>query len=136
MQTPTRMNNVVIDDYYHLTTMYENVNWMELTQLLSKKSLNPRAPSCTSTFTSSFSIAFLNVLTRENNASLSYIPCTLMSQIVPLLALKLVCTWYEESTHWGQSTTKEVYCQQVHQQWYIQMNTLIIKRPILFYLSK
>ena len=36
MQTPIRMDKVVIKDYYHMTTMDENVNWMELTHMLSK----------------------------------------------------------------------------------------------------
>ena len=31
MQTLTRMNKVVIEDYYHMTTMDENVNWMKQT---------------------------------------------------------------------------------------------------------
>ena len=34
MQTPIRMDKVVIEDYYHLTTMDENMNWIELTNLL------------------------------------------------------------------------------------------------------
>jgi hypothetical protein len=35
MQTPTRMDKVVIEDYYHTTKMNENMNWMELMHLLS-----------------------------------------------------------------------------------------------------
>ena len=50
MQTPRRMNEVVIEDYYHMTTIDENVNWMELAHLLSSFSLNPRVPFCTSIF--------------------------------------------------------------------------------------
>ena len=34
MQTVTRMNMVVIEDYYHMTTMVKNVNWMKLTHLM------------------------------------------------------------------------------------------------------
>ena len=29
MQTPTRMDKVAIEDYYHMTTLNEDVNWME-----------------------------------------------------------------------------------------------------------
>ena len=43
METLTRMDKVVIKDYYHTTTMNENVNEMKLTHLLSKLSLNLRA---------------------------------------------------------------------------------------------
>ena len=35
---------VVIEDYYHMTTMTENVNWMKLTHLLLIFSLNCKAP--------------------------------------------------------------------------------------------
>ena len=35
MQTPTKMDKVVIEDFYHMTIMDENFNWMELTHLLS-----------------------------------------------------------------------------------------------------
>ena len=56
---PTRINKVVIEDYYYLTIMDENVNWMELTHLLSIFSQNHRAPFCTSTFTPTFLITFL-----------------------------------------------------------------------------
>ena len=31
MQTLTRMDKVVIEDYYHMTVGDENVNWMKLT---------------------------------------------------------------------------------------------------------
>ena len=53
MQTPTRMDKVVIEDYYHMTTMDENMNWMELTHSLP---IFPQTPIslCTSTFTSTF----------------------------------------------------------------------------------
>ena len=46
------MNKVVIEDYDHVTIMYENLNWMKLTHLLSSNSLNLRALFCTSIFTS------------------------------------------------------------------------------------
>ena len=37
MQKPTTMDKVVIEDYYHIITMDENVKWMNLIHLLSKK---------------------------------------------------------------------------------------------------
>ena len=40
MQSLTKMNKVVIDDYYHMTIMNENMNWMKLTHL-SKFSFKP-----------------------------------------------------------------------------------------------
>ena len=33
MQTLTRMNIIVMEGYHHMTTMNENVNWMNLTHL-------------------------------------------------------------------------------------------------------
>ena len=38
------MNKVVIEDFYNMTTIDENMNWMKLTHVLSKKSLNLMAP--------------------------------------------------------------------------------------------
>ena len=35
MQTPTRMDKVVIQNYYHMTTMDENVNRMELAPIVN-----------------------------------------------------------------------------------------------------
>ena len=35
---------VVIEDYYHMTTIDENMNWMKITHLFSNNSLNLRAP--------------------------------------------------------------------------------------------
>ena len=61
MQTPTRMDKVVIEDYYHMTVLNKNANWMELSHLLSILSLNPRAPSYTYTYSSTL----LNVHIRE-----------------------------------------------------------------------
>ena len=60
------MDKVVIGDYYHMTTMDENVNWITLTHLLSNCALDLRVLFfCTSTITSKFPIAFLNEYTRE-----------------------------------------------------------------------
>ena len=38
------MDKVVIEEYYHMTTMDENVNWIELAHFLSKNILNPKGP--------------------------------------------------------------------------------------------
>ena len=58
----------LIEDDYHMTTTYENMYWMKLTCVLSKKKiLNLRTLFILHlTFTSRFVIAYLNVLTREN----------------------------------------------------------------------
>lgn len=66
MQTVQRVDMIVIEDYYHVTTMDENVNIMKLTHLISKNPLNSRAPFCTSTFTLGFLIDFLIIHTKEN----------------------------------------------------------------------
>ena len=59
MQTLTRMDRVVIDDYYHMTTM-DDVNWVQLKKTtIIFFPLNLRVPCCTFTFTSKFSMAFL-----------------------------------------------------------------------------
>jgi hypothetical protein len=86
MQAPWRMDEVVVEDYYHVTMMDETMNWMELTHLLSSFfSLNPRATSCTSTFTSTLWITFSSVNTRQNiNLSLVYSMLTNASNNIPL----------------------------------------------------
>ena len=66
MQTLTRMNTVIIEDYYHMATIDENVNWMKLAHLLSNFPLNLRAPFCTSTWTSWFFVCLLILHTKEN----------------------------------------------------------------------
>ena len=60
--------------------MNENVNWMKLTNVLSTFPLNPRGPFCTSTFTSTFLIAFLNVHTRKENIMS---PLCIVSMLMP-----------------------------------------------------
>ena len=67
MWTLTRINKGVIGDYYHVTVMNENVNWMKLTHLQSNNSLNCRVCFCTSTFTSKKFIAILDVYIREQS---------------------------------------------------------------------
>jgi hypothetical protein len=64
---------IVIEDYYHMMTMDENVNIMKLTHLISKKPLNLRAPFCTSTFTLEYLIAFLIIHTKENTTPIPYV---------------------------------------------------------------
>ena len=61
------MDKALIKDYY---VPHDNIRWKleldELALFLSKFSLHFTAPLCTYTFTSKFSIAFLNIRTREN----------------------------------------------------------------------
>ena len=83
-----------------MTSMNENVNWMKLTHTLSNFN-KPQTPFCTFTFTSKFLIVLLNVHTKHNNASLLFILCTLMLQIIPLLKITLVCMLYEDSNPKG-----------------------------------
>ena len=97
-KTLTRMDKVVIEDFYHMTTMDGNANWMKLTHLLPKFSLNLRAPFCTFTLTSNFLIAFLNVRTREKKNFPLCIICMLMPQSITILTLALVCTLCSKST--------------------------------------
>ena len=64
MQNLPRMDIVVIKNYYQMTTMNENVNWMKLTMYTLFNFSSPPAPFCTSTFTLNNSKK-LNVYTRE-----------------------------------------------------------------------
>ena len=55
----TKMDQVVIEDYYHMTSMNENMNQMKLTHVLqSKISLNLSPLFCISPFASKIIIAF------------------------------------------------------------------------------
>ena len=65
MQTFIRMNMVVIEGYYHRSTMDENINWMKLTHPLSNFPRNLRAFYCTSNLNFKILNTFLNVHTRE-----------------------------------------------------------------------
>jgi hypothetical protein len=65
MQTLIIMDKVVIEDYYDMTIIDENVYLTKLTHLLSIFSLCLKVSFCTSTFTSKFLIAFVYVHTRE-----------------------------------------------------------------------
>ena len=78
----------------------------KVTCLLSKKSLNLRAPFCIAIFTSKKIDNFLNYTHYRKLIPLPYVVCTLMPQIIPLLTLTLVCMWYEKSTPRGLDTCK------------------------------
>ena len=98
MKNLTRLDRVVIRDYYHMTTMDENMNWMKPTHLLAISSLNLRRPLLYMYFFfSKFLIAVSNIHTRENNMPL-IILCMVMPPKIPLSTLMLVRIWFEEST--------------------------------------
>jgi len=65
MQILTRVDMVVIEDYYHITTLNENVIWMKRTHLLPSFFLNPKASFCISTFNVKLLMTFLNVHNEE-----------------------------------------------------------------------
>ena len=44
MQTSTRMDKVVIEHYYHMTTINENVHWIRLPHVLSRFSSKLQGP--------------------------------------------------------------------------------------------
>ena len=52
MQILTRRFMVAIENYDHMKTTDENVKWIKLTHLLSKKLSNVKAPFYTYTFAS------------------------------------------------------------------------------------
>ena len=76
MQTLTWMDMVVIEDYYPLTILDENMCWMKLTRLLVGFPQNLRAPFCESTFTEKFLMALLYVPPKKNNTFPLCILCT------------------------------------------------------------
>ena len=92
MQTLRRTYMVVIKDYDHMTTMIETN-----TSIVKKNPLNLRAPFCTSTFTSNNLSRCTHQKKKEKKSPLCIL-YMLMPQILPLLTLTLVHTWYEEST--------------------------------------
>ena len=104
MQSIPSMDMIVIEDYYHMTTMGENVNWMNLAHLLSMFSLNLR-PYCTSVFSSMFLIAFLKIYALEkNNTSPLCILCTIRCQKEKsLLTLTLVVHGINIRVHLGKN---------------------------------
>ena len=83
MQTPTRMDKEVIEDFYHMITM-DKCELDETNTSNLKISLNHWAPFCTFTYTWKFSIAFKIVHTRENEyLSFLYTMCTNASNNAP-----------------------------------------------------
>ena len=97
METLTRMNKVVIEDYYHMTKMDENILWMKLIYLFLIFSLNLSSPLLYIDLCFKNLIAVLNIHPREKQYLLLML-CMLMPPIIPLSTLMLVSTWYEEST--------------------------------------
>ena len=76
MLNQTRSDKVVIEDYHQMTTMDENVNWMDLTHVLSTYFSKPLGPLlyCTSTFPSTFLIASLMyTLKKKKKNPLPYV---------------------------------------------------------------
>ena len=67
MQTPTRMDKVAIEDYYHATTMKEKCELDETSTsiVIFFFSLNPTASFRTSTVISTFLLTSLYVHTEE-----------------------------------------------------------------------
>ena len=65
MRSLTIMDMVVIVDYYQVTTIDENMNWMKLTRLLSISFSKPQGPLLYIYLTSKSLITILNVYTRE-----------------------------------------------------------------------
>lgn len=66
MQSLTRLDMVVIEDYYHMTTMNDNVSWMKLAHLLSIIPLTLVVPFVhLHEYPTKLLISFLNVHTRE-----------------------------------------------------------------------
>jgi hypothetical protein len=86
------MNKVVIEDFYHMTTMDENMNWMKLTHSLSKKLSKPYGPLL-------YIYLYFKILNRlskyiynrkEKMTSPLCILCMLMPQIITLSTITLV----------------------------------------------
>ena len=96
---PNKIDKEVIEDKYpNMTTMVENVNWNETNTSLVNFSSNPQHPLPTYLYYEILNNLFKCTHWKYNNTSPLHILCTLMPQIILLLTLVLVCTWYEEST--------------------------------------
>ena len=58
-----------------------------------------------------------------------------MSQIIPLLTLMFVCTWYEESNPWGQGwsspTCMRLVAKHVNPHQYVFLNFVIVAKVAL-----
>jgi hypothetical protein len=61
------MDTIVIEDYYHMTTMNDNINWMKLTHLLSIFSLTLRVPLLYINLNFKIFRTFLKLYALENN---------------------------------------------------------------------
>lgn len=78
MQTPIRINRIVVGDYYHVTTMDESMSWMKLAHRQANFSLTLRPPFVHLPLLKRFLITFSNVHTKEEQdlslaLSLTYI---------------------------------------------------------------
>ena len=98
MQTLTKFDKVVIEDYYHMTTMVKNVNWIKQTHLLLIFPLILRPLFVHLPLHQKFLISFLYLHNMNYTSSLCVLVCTQMPPIIPLLTLVLDWTWYEKST--------------------------------------
>jgi hypothetical protein len=98
MQNPTTMDKVVIKNYYHMTTIDENVYWMKLTYLLSIFCSNLQGLLLYIYLYFTILNNFLKMYTLEkNDASPLCILFTLTPHKLPLPTLTLIYTWYEKS---------------------------------------
>jgi hypothetical protein len=78
MQTLTRMDKVVIENYYHMKIFIKKcIGWNKHIYYQGFFFQNLKVPLCTSTITSEFSIAFYTV--EKNNTTLLCTLCMLMS---------------------------------------------------------
>ena len=92
----------VIGDYYHMTTMDENVNYKRNHHTYCHFfPINLRGPLCTtSTFTLELFIAFSKLRTRvKQYLSVLYTMYATISNYTPLYTHR-VCKWHEKSTPW------------------------------------
>ena len=91
-QTLTRMDKVVIGDYYLMATMDGIINWMKLAHLLSIFSLNLTTLFCTTAFTSKIqSSLFKCKHKRRSNISLNYTMYTNISDNTPFYTHDNLC---------------------------------------------
>ena len=88
MQTLTRMNKEVVEDYYHMTPMNEFELDETNKSIVIFFSLNLRTHFCTCTLTSN----------KRKFLPLHYVYYVRYSLKKILLTLMFVCRWYEEFT--------------------------------------
>ena len=65
MQNLITMDMIVIEEYYHITIMNKNINWMKLAHLCSKESLILKGPFIKLPLLPSSLISFVNADTRD-----------------------------------------------------------------------